>query len=127
MQLQTLGIAALKLASLLSGQHRVQSDLSIAHQCIYYQPAGPACRPPDKAGCTLQVHARQQGGNQKVVSQALSELLWRDFFRLTSKKYASLPLDRQRCRTTAGIDATAGAACTPAMHAPQPVHQLAYA
>ena len=66
-----------------------------------------------------------------MVSQALSELLWRDFFRFTSKKYASLPapLDKQRTSSSCapvGNDAAA-AACTPAMHASQPMHQLAYA
>ncbi len=40
----------------------------------------------------MQVKAQQQGNNQKVVSQAMTELLWRDFFRFTSKKYASLSL-----------------------------------
>ena len=62
-----------------------------------------------------------------MVSQALSELLWRDFFRFTSKKYASLPLDKQHssCAPVAtGADAVA---CTPAKHAPQPMRQLAYA
>ncbi|CAL5228304.1 g11410 [Coccomyxa viridis] len=39
-----------------------------------------------------EVKAQQQGNNQKVVSQAMTELLWRDFFRFTSKKYASLSL-----------------------------------
>ena len=79
-----------------------------------------------EAGCILQVHARQQGGNQKVVSQALSELLWRDFFRFTSKKYASLrmPLDKQHSSCAPN---DAAAACPPVMHAPQPMHQLAYA
>ena len=70
-----------------------------------------------------------------MVSQALSELLWRDFFRFTSKKYASLPLDKQHsssCAPVANSDdaaaaAAAAAACTPAMHAPQPMRQLAYA
>lgn len=40
----------------------------------------------------VQVKAQQQGSNQRVVSQAMTELLWRDFFRFTSKKYASQSL-----------------------------------
>jgi len=44
----------------------------------------------------MQVKARQQESNENVVAQAMSELLWRDFFRFTSKKYASLSLEKQR-------------------------------
>ena len=62
-----------------------------------------------------------------MVSQALSELLWRDFFRFTSKKYASLPLDKQHSSYAPVGNDAAAAACAPAMHAPQPTHQFAYA
>ena len=43
----------------------------------------------------MQVKAQQQGSNQRVVSQAMTELLWRDFFRFTSKKYASQSLKQR--------------------------------
>lgn len=41
---------------------------------------------------SAQVQARQGAGDAELLSLARSELLWRDFFRFTAKKYASASL-----------------------------------
>ena len=44
---------------------------------------------------TACMQVRAQQGSAEVLALAHSELLWRDFFRFTAKKYASAPLQRQ--------------------------------
>lgn len=64
----------------------------------------------------VQVQARQTGGNQQTVSQAFNELLWRDYFKLLTKKDASLSLAKQH--SAGGSAATRQGT---GMHAPQAV------
>ena len=72
-------------------------DMQLQARCGQAQAHPAVCRVfrGNMNAGAMQVKARQQGCNQKVVSQAMTELLWRDFFRFTSKKYASLSLKQR--------------------------------